>query len=352
MRVAVACGGTGGHIFPGLATAKELVCRGHDVTLWLAGRDVEVDSVRDWTGPVIALKAKGLGGGVFSKTCALAGMIITVTKALREMRKNRPDVVLAMGSYASIGPGIAAKCLQVPLVLHEGNTVPGRAVQLLAPFASVIGTGFASTRGLPDHKTVYCGFPVREEVAVVSAQLETPPLLLIVGGSQGAAILNRVVPEAIHALVSERGKMFQVVHLSGRREYEAVCTRYRGLESVVHVEAFSEEMPKLYACASLAIARSGAATCTELALARLPAILVPFAAATGNHQWHNAQAMTQKGGFILLDESACTPAKIMAYLQELLLESSRLQHMREALPGDVIANGASRLADVVEKSAT
>jgi UDP-N-acetylglucosamine--N-acetylmuramyl-(pentapeptide) pyrophosphoryl-undecaprenol N-acetylglucosamine transferase len=352
VRIAVACGGTGGHIFPGLATAKELVGRGHDVTLWLAGRDVEADSVRDWAGPVIALKARGLGGGLGAKLGALAGMVRPVVDAVGLMRRQRPDVVLAMGSYASVGPGLAARWLGVPLVLHEGNAVPGRAVQFLARFASRIGTGFEAPCGLPARKIVYCGFPVRDGFAGLVKAPADPPLLLVTGGSQGAAILNRVMPEAVKAFVAAGGASIQVVHLTGRRECEAVTSRYQGLEDMVRVEAFSDKMQALYGGASLAVTRSGAATCTELALARVPALLVPFAAAPGNHQWHNAQVMARGGGFLVLDEQAFTPEAVAALLADLLPASARLEQMLGSLPGSILPDGAVRLADVVEQAAS
>jgi len=350
MHIGVACGGTGGHIFPGLATAQELVRRGHSVTVWLAGRDVEADSVQGWKGPVVALKARGLGGGLGAKAGALAGMVRTVGQAIVVMRReDRPDVMLAMGSYASVGPGLAARWLGIPLVLHEGNAVPGRAVQFLSRFAVRIGTGFEMSQALPSGKVVYCGFPVRDGFAGLEKKPADPPLLLVTGGSQGAAILNRVMPEAIRAFVAASGPCIQVVHLAGRRAYEEVRARYTGLEHIVRVEAFSEKMLELYARASIAVTRSGAATCTELALARVPAILVPFAAAPGNHQWHNAQAMARSGGFRVLEERSFTPVAMTVLLQELLPASARLQQMQAALPGEVLADGNTRLADLVEQ---
>jgi UDP-N-acetylglucosamine--N-acetylmuramyl-(pentapeptide) pyrophosphoryl-undecaprenol N-acetylglucosamine transferase len=289
-----------------------------------------------------------LGGGWCARAGALARMFGTVADAVRRMRREPPDVVLAMGSYASIGPGLAARWLGVPLVLHEGNAVPGRAVRVLAPFAARIGVGFEHTcvRRARSH-TVYCGFPVRDGFAGLQKSPSEPPLLLVTGGSQGAAILNRVVPEAVR-MVTNGGVAMRVVHLTGRRAYAEVLERYRGLEHMVTVEAFSDRMPELYAAARLAITRAGAATCTELALAQVPAILVPFAAAAGNHQWHNAQAMARSGGFRVLAETACSASVVATQLQELFANPAHLQQMQAALPGGVIPDGAGKLADLVE----
>lgn len=352
MRIAVACGGTGGHIFPGLATAQELTKRGHEVSLWLAGRDVEGDSVREWSGPVVALKARGLSGGVGSRARALAGMLKTVCHSLQLMRRQRPDVVVAMGAYSSVGPGLAAGLLRIPLVLHEGNAVPGRAMRLLAPFAATIGTGFPALRGLPARKTIYCGFPVRAAFSEMKKCPADPPLLLVTGGSQGAAILNRVVPEAIRTFVKSGGPALQVVHVSGKGAYDVVREQYKGLEHMVRVEAFSHEMPALYAAASIAITRAGAATCTELAVAKVPAILVPYAAAAGNHQWYNAKSMVDTGGFALMDESACDAASLASSLHTFLSQPERLAHMQRALPGPIVSDGAANLANLVEQTAS
>lgn len=349
MRIAVACGGTGGHIFPGLAVAKELLHRGHDVTLWLAGRDVESSSVEGWGGPVIQLPAKGIQGRFISKLFNLAQMPKTVLAAHKKMRADRPDVVLAMGSYASVGPGLAAKWLKIPLVLHEGNAVQGRAIRCLSLLAAKIGTGFPDVRfPFAQKKTMYCGFPLRKEFTGFEREQPKVPQLLITGGSQGARILNRTVPGAIRRYLDQGGSALQVVHLSGQREYNEVVKAYQGLEDMVRVEAFSHDMLSLYRNSSFAITRAGAATCTELAVSRLPALLIPLASAAGNHQWHNAQWMAREGGFRVMAQDDCNPDAVAKVLLDVFQNKDSLTKMEAVLPGAVVSDATQRLAHLVE----
>jgi UDP-N-acetylglucosamine--N-acetylmuramyl-(pentapeptide) pyrophosphoryl-undecaprenol N-acetylglucosamine transferase len=352
MRIAVACGGTGGHIFPGLATARELVRRGHHVTLWLGGRDVESTSIRGWDGPILKLSAQGLQGGLLNRFKSLFLIIKAIRFATYLMREDRPDVVLGMGSYSSVAPGLAAWRLGIPLVLHEGNAVPGRAIASLSLLARKIGTGFPNARfRFAGRKTVYCGFPLREGFLLDAAGSSDAPLqLLITGGSQGARILNRVVPQAIRQYLDAGGPPLQVVHLSGEREYEEVVERYHGLEDTVSVEAFSENMLSLYKGSSFAVTRAGAATCTELAVMRLPALLVPLAIAPGNHQWHNAQAVAREGGFTVLSEDRFTPEAVAQLLSKVFEDKALLESMHASLPGSVRSDATQKLADLVESS--
>jgi UDP-N-acetylglucosamine--N-acetylmuramyl-(pentapeptide) pyrophosphoryl-undecaprenol N-acetylglucosamine transferase len=130
MKVAVACGGTGGHVFPGLATARELLSRGHEVTLWMTGRETEQSALRDWDGPVVQVPARGFPSGISLRSLQTAWKLAQAVRQCRKrMRQDRPDVLLAMGSYASVGPCAAARLLGVPIVLHEANVIPGRAVK-------------------------------------------------------------------------------------------------------------------------------------------------------------------------------------------------------------------------------
>jgi UDP-N-acetylglucosamine--N-acetylmuramyl-(pentapeptide) pyrophosphoryl-undecaprenol N-acetylglucosamine transferase len=164
MNICVACGGTGGHIFPGLAAANELRLRGHEVTLCLGGRDVEAVSVDGWDGKLIALRAVRLEVSL-RNFLSLLRLPLVVLSAAGQLRRIKPDAVLAMGSYTSVAPVLAARLCRIPVVLHEANAVPGKAVSMLARFAKYIGIAFPeAAEHLPGGKTVCCGFPLRREI--------------------------------------------------------------------------------------------------------------------------------------------------------------------------------------------
>ena len=335
-----------------MATARVLVQRGHEVTLWLAGRDVEACSVDGWEGPIVHIRASGFPSGVSWRSVLsgvrLAGAVVT---AWRRLRETRPVVLLCMGSYASVGPCLAARLLRIPAVLHEANAVPGRAISLLARFASQVAVGFeGAARFFPASvKTVVTGFPLREGFA---AGEKTPSdgglTLLVMGGSQGAHVLNSRMPAVAAALLAKLASPLRVIHLAGRHEADAVRQAYldRGVDAEVH--AFCADMPGLYARADVAVARAGAASCTELAVCGVPAVLVPLPHAPRNHQMRNAEAMAAAGGMQILPESDFSIENMAARLYMLLHDPGALQRMRETLSTAVSADGAERLASLVE----
>ena len=202
MKIALACGGTGGHIFPGLATAEALRARAHAVTVWLAGKDGEAEAVREWSGPALTVPAEGLPAGLSPKAVrALWRLLGAIRRCGRIMDRDRPHVLLAMGSYASVGPVLAARTLGVPVVLHEANAVPGRAISFLARFADAVAVAFSSAAKLLRHdRVVFTGFPVRPDLdrRFDTGLLQTGCFtVLIMGGSQGAHRLNETACEAL-----------------------------------------------------------------------------------------------------------------------------------------------------------
>lgn len=357
MKIAVACGGTGGHIFPGLATARVLQSRGHAVTLWLAGRDVEACSVDGWQGETVSIRASGFPSGLAPVQCARSArrLLAAVGQAWRELRRRRPDVLLCMGSYASVAPCLAAWRLGIPVVLHEANAVPGRAISFLARFATRVAVGFdAALPSFACGKAVVTGFPLRDGFSAPARERagNEPFTLLVMGGSQGARVLNTRMPAVAAVLQASLDGGLRVIHLAGRTEDGLVRQRYqdKGVQAEVH--AFTAEMPRLYACADLAVARAGAATCTELAVCGLPAVLVPLPHAPRNHQMRNAQAMASGGGMLVLPESEFTVDSMVQRLHTLASNPAGRRLMREALLKAVPADGAQRLADLVEAAGT
>jgi len=355
MHFGIACGGTGGHVFPGLATAQVLQQRGHGVTLWLTGRDVEQAILRDWTGHTIAVGAVGFSAGLSFKHLAVALRLVNAVRQCRvRMRCDRPDLILAMGSYASVGPALAARSLGVPLVLHEANALPGRAVTFLSRFSQAVGLSFPSTgEHLRAAHTALTGFPVRADLQSASPQrlLASEGFsVLVMGGSQGSHCLNTLLPAAL-ALVRARGVPVQAIHVSGQADAECVREAYERGGVPHRVFDFLPAIGDAYAQADLAVARAGAATCAELAVCGVPALLVPLPAARRDHQTANARALEESGGADVMLEADLTEDGLVNYLLRRSSDTVGLDTMRAALAAVAVADGADRLADLVETCA-
>lgn len=354
MNAVVSCGGTGGHVFPGLATAAELCDRGCSVTIIGTGRDVESESLKEWTG---AVENTGLAG--YTKGGACKRVVLLASSFFKSsgiLRRIRPDVLLAMGGYASFGPVLAARLLSIPVVLHEGNAVPGRALKLLASFADQIAVNYKITVGLIRHNRVTAtGFPVRRslmESAIAAHQHANSDLfcILVLGGSQGAQALNEIVPEAVRVLDQE-GARIRVLHIAGERDRDKVLSRYSELNVEVEVFGFVHEMRELYSRADAAISRAGASALAELAVYGIPSLLVPFPYASDNHQRANAMHYSEGGGVEVVDQSEFSPARCRRFIEVLIESGSTCKSMRDGMLACARTGAASDLADVVENSA-
>ena len=359
MKVAVACGGTGGHVFPGLATAHELLRRGHEVSLWLTGRDTEQAALKDWDGPVVQVPARGFPSGFSARSMRTAFQLAQAALRCRsQMRRDRPDALLAMGSYASVGPCAAARMLGVPIVLHEANVVPGRAVRLFARGAAAVAAGFEETRfHLRVGRLSVVGIPLREELTEAARSLPPresapggPLRLLVAGGSMGAHRINEVAATALGRLRA-KGVGVSVAHLTGAKDEAFVREAYRAAGVEAEVIAFTKYMAPLYRGADLAICRAGASTCAELAFFGVPALFVPYPHAAGDHQSANARALEKRGAADVVDEPALTPEWLEAYLAENARKPERLARMREAAHREGVRDGTQALAALVEASA-
>ncbi len=355
LKIAISCGGTGGHIFPGLATAFELRERGHDVTLWMAGKDIESDAVKDWPGPIVTIPSEGFQFGISIRSVLTFIRLFKAYRlALETMRVAKPDVVLAMGSYASFGPVRAARKLKIPYVLHEANLLPGRAVAFLARHADTVAVSFEKTRFYLKHgKIETTGMPLRKELrraSTVSSRVrEEGDLLriLVMGGSRGARTLNEVIPKAI-AAASEKDVAIEVEHIAGLQDSDTIQAIYSDAGVTATVHHFVQHMENIYPKVDLAICRAGAATCAELSSFALPALLIPLPTAVRDHQTGNARVLQDFCAADVIAEEDLTASWLRDYLVNVSQNPERLERMAAAMKNRAQPNAAGLLADLLE----
>jgi UDP-N-acetylglucosamine--N-acetylmuramyl-(pentapeptide) pyrophosphoryl-undecaprenol N-acetylglucosamine transferase len=356
MRIAVACGGTGGHIFPGLATARQLRARGHEVSLWMAGKDVESQAVQGWDGPVVTVPAEGMPRRLSPAIFRAALRMLKARRACQQlMRQHAPDGVLAMGSYASVGPVLAARRLRIPYVLHESNVVPGRAISMLARRADAVAISFDATRfHLRRVEVRETGMPLRADLVEAArrplpARKGEPFTVLFMGGSRGAHAINQIGGEAACRAVG-KGVRLRVIHIAGMQDTEAVRTRYREAGVDACVESFVHDMAAVYREADLVVCRSGAASCAELCAFGRPALLVPLPTAIRDHQTANARALERAGAAQVVAERDLRVAWLADYLADGVAHPERLEPMGAAARAIGKLDAAEALADLVEST--
>ena len=355
MKIIVACGGTGGHSFPGLAVAEELRRRGHEVTVWSSGRDIESSVMKSWTGPVFATGAKQL-----SPRNAFA-ILRSLLRCRKELRRTKPDALLAMGSYSSLPPVVAARLSGVKVFLHEANTVPGKAVDFLSHFAEKVAISFEMTAEyLPGAKTVLTGLPVREAIAKGKRFDFIPPnafTVFVTGGSQGAHAVNELMSKALVMLKAEfekapaasplAGRSLYVIHQTGAADEGAVMGAYAAAALPSRVHAFEREMADAFASADLVVARAGASTCFELAACGKPALLIPLPSAMRDHQHFNAEAFAAKGAADEGRQAKLSPQQLCRYLKSKAEHPEQLAAMAAKMRALATPDAAARVADLV-----
>jgi UDP-N-acetylglucosamine--N-acetylmuramyl-(pentapeptide) pyrophosphoryl-undecaprenol N-acetylglucosamine transferase len=339
-------GGTGGHIFPGLAVAAELSARAVPI-VWLGAQGgLETRLVPARGIALETIRIRGVRGkGVLALFAMPLRLGVAVFRACRMLRRLRPRAVLSMGGYVAAPGGLAAWLTRIPLVVHEQNRIPGSTNRLLARFARRVLAGFADA--LPNAEWV--GNPVRREIA----QLEPPQVrlgarrgrvrLLVLGGSQGAHALNLHVPAAL-ALLPPAARP-EVRHQCGARHAEAAGAAYDRADVAATVEPFIEDMAAAYGWADLVIARAGALTLAELAAAGLGAVLVPYPHAIDDHQRANAEVLVAAGAAAMLVEDQLDPARLAAILEPLLDDPGLRLGMARAARALARPDAAVRIAE-------
>ena len=354
--IAIACGGTGGHLFPGLAVAEQLVKRGCAVTLLVSPKEVDqraVKTARDVE--IVTLPAVGLQNRNYF---SFSRSFLRSWLAARKMFRQRPPAAaLAMGGFTSAPPIFAARQFGAKTFLHESNTIPGRANRWLSRFVDQCFVGFPQTAArLRNRHVTVTGTPVRPQFqprdpnACRAALGLAPdrPTILVMGGSQGASGLNDLIISALPMLAA-RAPQPQFLHLSGPGDVEKVRHAYadKNLRAVVH--AFFGEMELALGAATVAVSRSGASSLAEIAAMRVPSLLVPFPAATDNHQFFNARAFEETGAARLLDQKAAAPQSVAQLISELAGNSADREKMQESLARWHAPRAAEQIAETMLK---
>lgn len=355
--VAIACGGTGGHLFPGLAVADQLVKNGCRVTLLISPKEVDQQAVENASGmDIVTLPAVGLKRG--GRIAFARGFAQSYRAAKKCFSSSPPDAALAMGGFTSAPPILAARLLGAPTFLHESNTIPGRANRLLSWIVDHAFVGFPSTRAhLNNRKVIVTGTPVRQPFHARDPRASRAalgldpdrPALLVMGGSQGASGINELVIQSL-PLLAELAPQLQWFHLTGPTQVEEVQRAYAALNLKAIVHPFFGEMELALGAASAAITRAGASSLAELAAMRVPAILIPYPAATDNHQFENAHAFEQSGAACLLEQTTATPEKLAQLLLPLLRDDYTRARMQKALAHWHAPEAAQRIARTILES--
>jgi UDP-N-acetylglucosamine--N-acetylmuramyl-(pentapeptide) pyrophosphoryl-undecaprenol N-acetylglucosamine transferase len=349
---AIACGGTGGHLFPGLAVGEQLLSRGCDVTLLISPKEVDqqaVQNLRDMT--VVTLPAVGMGRGRLGEF--LASMVKSHRAARALFRQRPPHAVLAMGGFTSAPPVLAGRSCGAATFLHESNAIPGRANRWLAHVVTQAFVGFPATAGRLHHHNILCtGTPVRPQfqpadtgACRMSLGLDARrPVLLVMGGSQGATAINDLVLAALPALADALPDL-QFIHLAGPADASKVQAAYmqRGIRAVVR--PFLTEMELALGAATTAISRSGGSSLAEFATMRVPALLVPYPAAADNHQFHNAQSFVETGAAFLLEQCTATAEQLVSLVRRLVADAALRASMAAALERWDVPHAAGLIAE-------
>ncbi len=327
-RVVLACGGTGGHIHPAVAVGDVLRAEGHELALILSGtRAAEMHIAKTWQGPLLKSGARPIKD---------PRNLLALLRCRRFLKQQKPDVLLATGGYTSFAPVLAARSLGIPVVLHEANSLVGRAVRFLSKWCQLktVALSFEEAAAqLPGVPTVFTGLPLRQSVLDSLAKAHQVKRdkdafhVLVTGGSQGAKGMNLLVAPVLASLAAS-DKHVHIVHQCGVANLDGVKAFYASVADQVEVVPFIEDMGRAYGHADVVIARAGAATCFEIAHCAVPTIFIPLPTAVDDHQTKNAQSIVNCGGAICLNQLQTTPAQFAEVLRALYSDVGMRETMR------------------------
>ena len=355
--IIIAAGGTGGHMFPAQALAGTLAERGRDIVLVTDRRGAAYGSAIAET--VLTVSAGTVSGqGLSGRLMGLGQIAFGAIQAHGVLRRLAPAGVVGFGGYASVPTMLAATRIGLPTVIHEQNAVLGRANRLMAPRVRAIAAAFAETAQLcpaDRAKAEHTGNPVRAAIAALAERPYPAPerggllSLLVIGGSQGAAVMSEVVPAALAALPEQLRARLDVVQQCRADDLDRVREIYRAASIGAELAGFFDDLPARLAKAQLVIARAGASTVAELTSAGRPAILVPYPSAADDHQSANARAIERAGGGWTMPQPTFTPDALASRMESFLIAPPRLIDAAKKARSIGVPEAATRLADLVER---
>jgi UDP-N-acetylglucosamine--N-acetylmuramyl-(pentapeptide) pyrophosphoryl-undecaprenol N-acetylglucosamine transferase len=357
MNAVIACGGTGGHLFPGIAVAEVLRERGHEVLLFVSEK--EIDSLALSTRSQFRFEKLPTIGFPSVYSPKIFGFVRRFAESLSRCRsiyqKFKPQIVLGMGGFTSTAPILAGRMRGIATLIHESNAVPGKANRLAAKMVRAVLLGFKECAAFfPKVRTELTGTPIRAELKRLDRQSARQKLglkadittMLVMGGSQGASGLNQAILKSVPLL---RDAALQVIHLSGTRDERLVADTYRRERIPAYVAAFHHHMEEVYSAADFTVARAGAASLAEIASFELPSILIPFPYAADDHQTRNAEIFARGGAAFVLKESELSPELLTQKIREMIDHPEQLRRMSESSSRLAPRDAATRVAATMEK---
>jgi UDP-N-acetylglucosamine--N-acetylmuramyl-(pentapeptide) pyrophosphoryl-undecaprenol N-acetylglucosamine transferase len=359
LKILIACGGTGGHLFPGIAVGEALRARGHEVMLLISEKKVDSEASAKYkhltfkTVPAVA-KPATLSPKMLPFLWKLWGSIRQCKRVIREFGA---DAVIGMGGFTSLPPVYAGHKLGLKTFVHDSNARPGRANVMTSRFCTQVFIGLEPAKAFfPNRETVLTGTPVRPEITNLPSREDAAalfgldpekPVIVVTGGSQGAKRLNELCAQAAASLPAQT----QVLHIAGALDFARVSEITQGREGY-KVLGFCDQMPSAYAIADLVIARSGASSLTEIAIAGHPSILVPYPYAADDHQTRNAEVFDSAGAGKLVQERDLDAEKLAALATSILQDLPTYKRMAKAARALAVPDAADRVCAAIEATLT
>ncbi len=360
MKLIVAGGGTGGHLFPGIAIAEEFLARSQDNQVLFVGseRGIEARAIPRLGYQLELISAAGIRGkGSLAKLKGAAMLLYGYAQSRKILRRFQPDLVLGVGGYASLPMVMAARGMGIPRYIHEQNALPGMSNKVLARIANKVFISLEeSAKFFPKDSTLLTGNPLRRQILEMLAQAArttsepgTALHLFIFGGSQGAHALNVALPQAVAQLPEQLRSRLSITHQTGEQDLQQVQAAYQGIGFGATVRAFIDDMASEYRRADLIVCRAGATTIAEVTALGKACLFVPFPFATDDHQRKNAEALLKKGACELLLEQEMAGNGLSTTLVRLLEDQAALQQIGTQARALARLDAAERIVDEMLK---